>query len=37
VEDYQVVLDRVTVLELTLVPDTRGGTARASLAALRLA
>ncbi len=37
VEDYQVALDGVTVLELTIVPDIRGGIARASLAALRLA
>jgi hypothetical protein len=37
VEDYPVALDEVTVLELTLVPDTRGGPARASLVALRLA
>ncbi len=37
VEDYQVTLARVTVLELTIVPDTRGGPARASLAQLRLA
>jgi hypothetical protein len=36
-EDYQVALDGVTMLELTIVPDTRGGTARASLAELRLA
>jgi hypothetical protein len=37
VEDYQVTLAGVTVLELTIVPDTRGGAARASLAQLRLA
>ncbi len=37
VEDYQVALDGVTVLELTIVPDTRGGPAHASLAAFRLA
>lgn len=36
-EDYQVELPKVAVLELTLTPDTRGGDARASLDALRLA
>jgi hypothetical protein len=37
VEDYQVELSRVTILELTIVPDQRGGDARASLAQWRLA
>jgi len=37
VEEYQVTLVGVTVLELSIVPDTRGGPARAALAALRLA
>jgi hypothetical protein len=36
-EDYRVELDGVTVLELALDPDTRGGAATASLARLRLA
>lgn len=36
VEDYEVQLEGVTVLELTLIPDVSGGRARASLAALRL-
>jgi hypothetical protein len=37
VEDYDVVLQGVTVLELQIVPDISGGPARASLAQLRLA
>jgi hypothetical protein len=37
VEDYDVDLDGVTVLELKIVPDISGGSARASLAQLRLA
>jgi hypothetical protein len=37
VEDYQLALAGVTVLELTIVPDTRGAPAGASLAQLRLA
>jgi hypothetical protein len=36
-EDYAVDLTDVTVLELTILPDQGGGTARASLASLRLA
>ena len=36
-EDYTVDLDRMTTLELNIVPDISGGTARASLAQLRLA
>ncbi len=36
VEEYQVELLNVTVLELTIVPNTSGGTARASLKSLRL-
>jgi len=36
-EDYPVDLDGVTNLELNIVPDISGGTARASLAQLRLA
>ena len=36
-EDYRVDLWGVTVLELTISPDISGGTARASLAELRLA
>ena len=35
-EDYAVELSAVTVLELIIVPDMNGGTARASLASLRL-
>src|SRR6516165_3962178 len=35
-EDYAVELSDVTVLELIIVPDMNGGTARASLASLRL-
>ena len=37
VEEYQVALSDVTVLELIVVPDISGGTARASLQSLRLA
>ncbi len=37
VEDYDVDLDGMTALELTIVPDISGGSARASLAQLRLA
>ena len=37
VEDYQVALAAVTVLELTIVPDIRGGAACASLMQLWLA
>jgi hypothetical protein len=37
VEDYDVALDAVTALELKIVPDISGGTARASLAQLRVA
>ena len=36
-EDYPVDLDGVTNLELSIVPDISGGSARASLAQLRLA
>jgi hypothetical protein len=36
VEEYQVELSNVTVLELTIVPNTSGGSARASLKSLRL-
>ena len=36
-EDYAVDLADVTVVELKIVPDQSGGTARASLASLRLA
>jgi hypothetical protein len=36
VEEYQVELSNVTVLELIIVPNTSGGTARASLKRLRL-
>ena len=37
IEDYNVDLDAVTALELRIVPDISGGSARASLAQLRLA
>lgn len=37
VEDYDINLDGVTALELKIVPDISGGSARASLAQLRLA
>lgn len=36
-EDHHVELPAVTVLELSIIPDTSGGTARASLDQLRLA
>src|SRR5438105_13451121 len=36
VEEYQVELSSVTVLELTIVPNMSGGSARASLKSLRL-
>ena len=36
VEDYDVDLDGVTALELRIVPDISGGSARASLAQLRV-
>ena len=36
VEDYHVELSDVTVIELTIAPDIRGGAARASLKSLRL-
>jgi len=36
VEEYQVDLSGVNVLELVIVPDIRGGVARASLKSLRL-
>jgi hypothetical protein len=36
-EDYRVDLDRVTALELSIVPSVGGGRARASLTQLRLA
>ncbi len=36
-EDYDIDLDGVTALELIIVPDISGSTARASLAQLRLA
>ena len=37
VEDYTIDLDGVTALELRIVPDISGGSARASLTQLRLA
>jgi hypothetical protein len=36
VEEYEVKLSDVTLLELVIVPDNNGGTARASLKSLRL-
>jgi hypothetical protein len=36
-EDYRIVLDAVTNLELTIIPDISGGNAIATLARLRLA
>jgi hypothetical protein len=36
IEEYQVELSNVTVLELIIVPNTSGGTARASLKSLHL-
>jgi len=35
-EEYQVALSSVTILELIIMPNTSGGTARASLKSLRL-
>jgi len=37
VEDYDIDLDSLTALELRIVPDISGGSARASLAQLRVA
>ena len=37
VEDYDLNLDGVTALELTIIPDISGGSARASLAQWRVA
>jgi F5/8 type C domain len=37
IEDYEVELDGVTAVELQIVPDISGGTARASLSEWRLA
>ena len=37
VEDYTLNLERVTALELSIVPEISGGEARASLATLQLA
>jgi hypothetical protein len=37
IEDYDIDLDGVTALELRIVPDISGGSARASLAQLRVA
>jgi hypothetical protein len=37
VEDYEIDLDGVTALELRIVPEISGGSARASLAQLRVA
>jgi len=37
VEDYDVDIERLAQLELTIIPDISGGEARASLARLRLA
>jgi len=37
VEDYEINLDGVTALELRILPDISGGSARASLAQLRVA
>jgi hypothetical protein len=36
IEEYQLELSDVTVLELIIVPDVSGGTARASLKSMRL-
>ena len=36
-EDYEVDLEGMTTLELRIIPDLRGGVARASLAQLRIA
>jgi hypothetical protein len=37
IEDYEVDLDGLTVLEISISPDMSGGSARASIAELRLA
>ncbi len=37
IQEYPVKLDAISVLELNIVPDIRGGEARASLVSLRLA
>ena len=37
IEDYEIDLDGVTALELRIVPDISGGSARASVAQLRVA
>lgn len=37
IEDYSVKLNRLSALELEIVPDIRGGDAYASLAQMRLA
>jgi hypothetical protein len=37
IEDFHVQLDAVSILELVITPDVRGGDARAKLAAMRLA
>ena len=37
IEDYRVNLDRVTVLELRIVPDISGGETRATLTKMQLA
>jgi hypothetical protein len=37
IEDYRVQIEGVSVLELAITPDLRGGDARAKLAAMRLA
>jgi hypothetical protein len=36
-EDYRIDLANASVIELTIIPDTSGGEARASLSRLRLA
>jgi hypothetical protein len=36
VQEYQVELSDVTLLELSIIPDISGGTARAALQSLRL-
>ena len=36
IEEYRVELSDVAILDLTIVPDTSGGPARASLKSLRL-
>jgi hypothetical protein len=37
IEDYEVELIGLTVLEISIIPDISGGSARASIAELRLA